>query len=96
MKRLLNSLFAVSYTHLDVYKRQFQTGAGGIPLAVTAFMKEAMIKKGIKEMCIRDRREERRLPPRREGPRRDKGQREERQVGGHLGRRRRCLRERCV
>ena len=26
----------------------FQTGAGGIPLAVTAFMKQAMIRKGIK------------------------------------------------
>ncbi len=49
--RLLISKYASQLIEASPYFKDgisFQTGAGGIPLAVTAFMKEAMIKKGIK------------------------------------------------
>lgn len=49
--RLLISNYASKLIEASPYFTEglsFQTGAGGIPLAVTAFMKEAMIKKGIK------------------------------------------------
>jgi len=49
--RLLISKYASLLIEASPYFKEgisFQTGAGGIPLAVTAFMKDAMIKKGIK------------------------------------------------
>lgn len=49
--RLLISRYASQLIEASPYFRDgisFQTGAGGIPLAVTAFMKDAMIKRGIK------------------------------------------------
>ena len=49
--RLLISRYASLLIEASPYFKDgisFQTGAGGIPLAVTAFMKQAMIKKGIK------------------------------------------------
>jgi citrate lyase subunit alpha/citrate CoA-transferase len=49
--RLLIAKYASELIEASPYFKEgisFQTGAGGIPLAVTAFMKEAMIKKGIK------------------------------------------------
>lgn len=49
--RLLISRYASKLIESSPYFKDgisFQTGAGGIPLAVTAFMKEAMIKKGIR------------------------------------------------
>ena len=49
--RLLIAKYASELIEASPYFKDgisFQTGAGGIPLAVTAFMKEAMIKKGIK------------------------------------------------
>jgi len=49
--RLLISKYASQLIEASPYFKDgisFQTGAGGIPLAVTAFMKAAMIKKGIK------------------------------------------------
>lgn len=49
--RLLISRYASKLIEASPYFKDgisFQTGAGGIPLAVTAFMKEAMLKKGIK------------------------------------------------
>lgn len=49
--RLLIARYASELIEASPYFKEgisFQTGAGGIPLAVTAFMKEAMIKKGIK------------------------------------------------
>ena len=49
--RLLISKYAAQLIEASPYFKDgisFQTGAGGIPLAVTAFMKQAMIRKGIK------------------------------------------------
>jgi len=49
--RLLISRYASQLIEASPYFQDgisFQTGAGGIPLAVTAFMKDAMIKRGIK------------------------------------------------
>jgi citrate lyase subunit alpha/citrate CoA-transferase len=49
--RLLISRYASRLIEASPYFRDglsFQTGAGGIPLAVTAFMKEAMKKRGIR------------------------------------------------
>ncbi len=49
--RLLISRYASKLIEASPYFKDglsFQTGAGGIPLAVTAFMKDAMIKRGIK------------------------------------------------
>jgi citrate lyase subunit alpha/citrate CoA-transferase len=49
--RLLISRYASRLIEASQYFQDgisFQTGAGGIPLAVTAFMKEAMLKKGIR------------------------------------------------
>ncbi len=49
--RLLIAKYASELIEASPYFKEgisFQTGAGGIPLAVTAFMKEAMLKKGIK------------------------------------------------
>ncbi|MDL2297656.1 citrate lyase subunit alpha [Synergistaceae bacterium OttesenSCG-928-D05] len=49
--RLLIAKYASQLIEASPYFQDgisFQTGAGGIPLAVTAFMKEAMIKRGIK------------------------------------------------
>ena len=49
--RLLISRYASQLIEASPYFKDgisFQTGAGGIPLAVTAFMKQAMIKRGIK------------------------------------------------
>lgn len=49
--RLLIAGYASSLIEASPYFREglsFQTGAGGIPLAVTACMKEAMLKRGIK------------------------------------------------
>lgn len=49
--RLLIAGYASRLIEASPYFREgisFQTGAGGIPLAVTAFMKEAMIRRGIK------------------------------------------------
>jgi len=49
--RLLIAKYASALIEASPYFKEgisFQTGAGGIPLAVTAFMKDAMIKKGIK------------------------------------------------
>lgn len=49
--RLLIAKYAARLIEASPYFKEgisFQTGAGGIPLAVTAFMKEAMIRRGIK------------------------------------------------
>jgi citrate lyase subunit alpha/citrate CoA-transferase len=49
--RLLIARYAARLIELSPYFRDgisFQTGAGGIPLAVTAFMKEAMLRKKIR------------------------------------------------
>lgn len=49
--RLLIAGYASRLIEASPYFREgisFQTGAGGIPLAVTAYMKQAMIKRGIK------------------------------------------------
>lgn len=49
--RLLIAGYAAKLIEASPYFKDgisFQTGAGGIPLAVTAFMKEAMLRKGIK------------------------------------------------